>query len=67
MKVKDKNERTDERKREALKLLRKRSRSKELCEPSEEKEEKEVKIRRQLKAESTDPESISDTDLYIVF
>ena len=39
---------------------RKRSRSKELC---VEKEGKEVKIGRTLRAESAGPESISHTDL----
>ena len=43
-----------------LKRARKRSRSKEMCEISE---EIEVKTRRKLKAESVSPESISDTDL----
>ena len=42
---------------------RKRSRSKEQCELSEEREEKEMKIIRKLKAESAERESISDTDM----
>ena len=47
----------ERRKKKALKSARKGSRSKEICEISE---EKEVKTRRKLKPES---ESISDTDL----
>ena len=45
------------------KRLRKRSRSKEMCEFSEEKEEKEIKIRRNIKAESADLDSVDEADL----
>ena len=57
------NERKDERKRRAQKRPRKRSRSKEMCEFSEEKEEKDIKVRRKLKAESADPDSVDEADL----
>ena len=54
------NEKDNERrKRKALMRARKRSRSKEICDI---REEKEVKTRRKLKAESVSPESISETD-----
>ena len=56
-------EKEDERKKRTHECVRKRSRSKGRCELSEEKEGKEAKMRRKLKAESADPESISDTDL----
>ena len=63
MKVKDKNERTDERKRKALKRLRKEVEARNFVSSVKKKEKKEVKIGRQLKAESAHPEAISDTDL----
>ena len=34
-----------------------------MCEFSEEKEEKEINIRRKLKAESADPDSVDEADL----
>ena len=43
--------------------MRGRNRSKGRCELSEEREEKEVKIKRKLNAESAEHESISDTDI----
>ena len=57
------NEKEDERKRRTQKRLRKRSQSKELREFSVEKEEKDIKIRRKLKAESADPDSADESDL----
>ena len=53
----------ERRKRRAQKRARKRSRSTEICAFSEEKDEKEVKTRRKLKAEPVSLESISETDL----
>ena len=52
--------------RSSQKRLRKRSRSKETCEFSEEKEEKEIKIRRKMKVELADPDSVDEADLQIV-
>ena len=47
-------------------FARKRGQGKERCELSdEEREEKEAKLRRKLRAESAEHESISDTDLCI--
>ena len=46
--------------------MKKRSRSKERCELSEEREEKEVKIRKKLRAESAGAESTSDIKLEMV-
>ena len=43
--------------------VEKRSRSKERCELSEEREEQEIKVRRKLKAESVGLKSTSDTDV----
>ena len=34
-----------------------------MCEFSEEKEEKEIKTRRKMKAESADPDSVDEEDL----
>ena len=45
------------------KRLRKRSCSKEKCKFSEEIEEKEIKIRREMKGESADPDSVDETYL----
>ena len=59
-------EKEEDRKKKTRNCARKRSRSKGGCELSEEREEKEVKIRRKLKAESADHGSISDKDLLIV-
>ena len=56
-------EKEEDRKKKTRNCARKRSRSKGRCELSEEREEKEVKIRRKLKAESADHGSISDKDL----
>ena len=53
----------ESKKKTARKFSVKRSRSKGRCELGEQRVEKEVKIRRKLKAESAEHESISDTDL----
>ena len=60
------NEKEEGRKRRAQKRRRKRSRSKEMCEFSENKEEKQIKIRGNMKAESADPDSVDEADLLIV-
>ena len=57
------NEKEEENKRKTQKRLRKRSRSKNTCEFSEKKEEKEINIRRKMKAESADPASVDEADL----
>ena len=57
------NVKEEEKKRKTQKRLRKRSRSKETCEFSQEKEEKEINIRRKMKAESVDPASMDEADL----
>ena len=52
-------------KKRLRRFVKKRSLSKSKCELSEEREEVErrVKMRRKLKAESAEDESISDTEL----
>ena len=53
----------EKKKRRDHKRPRKRSYGKEKCEISEEKEEKEIKFRRKMNAESADPGSVGEAEL----
>ena len=58
-----KRRRRREKKRRTQKRLRKRSLSKETCEFSEDTREEGIKIRRKMKAESADLDSVDEADL----